>query len=115
MPKYQIVDTQSFGSKRWGIEKVTPGESPVSLSFLGSLAEVQEEVIRLNRVGEPKETSAMAKTPKRPRDANQLAKHIVDLATGVVSEDQPEQLGTEHRASRHHPSTRRSGRTAGLE
>lgn len=24
----------------------------------------------------------MAKTPKRPRDANQLAKFIVDLATG---------------------------------
>jgi len=26
----------------------------------------------------------MAKTPKRPRDANQLAKHIVDLATGAA-------------------------------
>jgi hypothetical protein len=26
----------------------------------------------------------MAKTPKRPRDTNQLAKFIVDLATGEV-------------------------------
>jgi len=30
--------------------------------------------------------SAMSKTPKRPRDANQLAKLIVDLATGEVQE-----------------------------
>ena len=28
----------------------------------------------------------MAKTPKRPRDPNQLAKSIVDLATGEVAE-----------------------------
>jgi hypothetical protein len=28
----------------------------------------------------------MAKTPKRPRDTNQLAKFIVDLATGDASE-----------------------------
>jgi len=34
----------------------------------------------------------MAKTPKRPRDANQLAKMIVDLATGVASEDKPAPL-----------------------
>ena len=31
----------------------------------------------------------MTKTPKRPRDANQLAKRIVDIATGEV-EDRPE-------------------------
>lgn len=31
----------------------------------------------------------MAKTPKRPRDANQLAKAIVDLSTGEA-EDKPE-------------------------
>jgi len=31
----------------------------------------------------------MPKNPKRPRDANQLAKMIVDLATGAVREDQP--------------------------
>jgi hypothetical protein len=31
----------------------------------------------------------MAKNPKRPRDPNQLAKMIVDLATGAVSEDKP--------------------------
>lgn len=29
----------------------------------------------------------MPKHPKRPRDANQLAKMIVDLATGAASED----------------------------
>jgi hypothetical protein len=28
----------------------------------------------------------MAKKPKRPRDANQLAKFIMDLATGEISE-----------------------------
>jgi hypothetical protein len=31
-----------------------------------------------------------AKHPKRPRDPNQLAKLIVDLATGTAREDQPE-------------------------
>jgi hypothetical protein len=29
----------------------------------------------------------MTKHPSRPRDANQLAKRIVDLATGAASED----------------------------
>ena len=28
----------------------------------------------------------MAKTPKRPRDTNQLAKFIVDLSTGEINE-----------------------------
>jgi hypothetical protein len=32
----------------------------------------------------------MSKTPKRPRDPNQLAKMIVDLASGAVREDRPE-------------------------
>ena len=31
----------------------------------------------------------MAKTPKRPRDTNQLAKAIVDLATGEAEEATP--------------------------
>ena len=31
----------------------------------------------------------MAKTPKRPRDPNQLAKLVVDLATGEASEAPP--------------------------
>ena len=31
----------------------------------------------------------MADRPKRPRDANQLAKHIVDLATGEADEQEP--------------------------
>lgn len=30
----------------------------------------------------------MTKTPKRPRDPNQLAKIIIDLATGATSERQ---------------------------
>jgi len=34
----------------------------------------------------------MAKHLKRPRDANQLAKMIVDLATGAASEDKPTSL-----------------------
>jgi hypothetical protein len=32
----------------------------------------------------------MAQTPKRPRDPNQLAKMIVELATGEIVEKQPE-------------------------
>jgi hypothetical protein len=32
----------------------------------------------------------MAKTPKRPRDANQLAKMIVDIASGDEPNEKPE-------------------------
>jgi len=32
----------------------------------------------------------MAKTPKRPKDANQKAKFIVDLATGEANEIKPD-------------------------
>lgn len=35
----------------------------------------------------------MTDRPKRPRDANQLAKLIVDLATGEASEDAPKREG----------------------
>ena len=35
----------------------------------------------------------MTKHPKRPRDANQLAKLIVDLASGQRAEQQPEAPG----------------------
>lgn len=41
--------------------------------------------------------AAMAKKPKRPRDVNQLAKLIVDIATGDV--DEPSKSVTEKRAS----------------
>lgn len=34
----------------------------------------------------------MTRTPKRPRDPNQLAKFIVDLATGATTEERPEPL-----------------------
>jgi hypothetical protein len=33
----------------------------------------------------------MAKHPKRPRDVNQWAKHMVDLATGAAQEPDPDQ------------------------
>lgn len=32
------------------------------------------------------------KTPKRPRDMNQLAKRIVEIATGEREEDEPEKV-----------------------
>lgn len=35
---------------------------------------------------EPRYSLAMAKTPKRPRDPNELARMIVGLATGEVEE-----------------------------
>lgn len=34
----------------------------------------------------------MARTPKRPRDPNQLAKAIVEIATGEREEERPEPL-----------------------
>ena len=34
----------------------------------------------------------MTKRPSRPRDPNQLAKMIVDLATGAATEDKPAPL-----------------------
>ena len=34
----------------------------------------------------------MTKRPSRPRDANQLAKRIVDLATGQAHEEPPAEL-----------------------
>lgn len=40
----------------------------------------------------------MTKTPKRPRDPNQLAKLITDIATGEVGE--PEMSPTVERASK---------------
>lgn len=40
----------------------------------------------------------MTKPPKRPRDPNQLAKMIVDIATGEAVE--PEQSANEKRASK---------------
>lgn len=34
----------------------------------------------------------MPKHPKRPRDPNQLAKLIVDIASGAVAEERPDPL-----------------------
>ena len=34
-----------------------------------------------------------SKRPKRPRDFNQLAKHVVDVATGAASDAEPEPSG----------------------
>jgi hypothetical protein len=46
----------------------------------------------------------MAKTPKRPRDLNQWAKHMVDLATGQAG---PTEQGTSAKAV--------SGKSGGLK
>ena len=35
----------------------------------------------------------MNRRPKRPRDANQLAKHVVDVATGQATDEVPEPSG----------------------
>lgn len=40
----------------------------------------------------------MTKAPKRPRDPNQLAKLIVDIATDEI--EQPERTATEKRAAK---------------
>jgi hypothetical protein len=50
----------------------------------------------------------MAKTPKRPRDTNQLAKFIVDLATGEESEPKPMDTGKD-------PAAVALGRKGGLK
>ena len=31
----------------------------------------------------------MNRRPKRPRDANQLAKHVIDIATGQATDEEP--------------------------
>ena len=56
----------------------------------------------------------MTDKPKRPRDANQLAKFIVDVATGDVREEETAagqvkggKLGGEARAKSLDPETRR--------
>lgn len=40
----------------------------------------------LERSGTPRDNRGMATKPKRPRDTNQLAKLIADIATGEVTE-----------------------------
>lgn len=40
----------------------------------------------LERSGTPRDTWRMAKTPKRPRDTNQLAHMIAQLATGELDD-----------------------------
>ncbi len=51
----------------------------------------------------------MAKNPKRPRDVNQLAKLIVDMATGEVTETKT--LPDDHR----NPAAVALGRLGGLK
>jgi len=50
----------------------------------------------------------MTKTPRRPRDANQLAKQIVDLATGRATESTPVDDGKD-------PAAVALGRKGGLK
>ena len=35
----------------------------------------------------------MTGRPKRPRDANQLAKHVIDIATGQATDEEPPPSG----------------------
>jgi hypothetical protein len=49
----------------------------------------------------------MTRTPKRPRDPNQLAKLIVDLATGEKPESQVKNDGTDD--SRRSKAARKAG------
>lgn len=42
----------------------------------------------------------MTDRPKRPRDANQLAKFIVDLATGEATDDAPEKAEAQQRGGK---------------
>ena len=48
------------------------------------------------------------KRPKRPRDANQLAKRVVDVATGAEP-DVPEPKGSRSAGMRTRPAGRPSG------
>jgi hypothetical protein len=52
--------------------------------------------------------SGMATKPKRPRDTNQLAKFIVDLATGEEAEPKPAETGKD-------PAAVSLGRKGGLK
>lgn len=52
----------------------------------------------------------MTRTPKRPRDPNQLAKLIVDLATGAATDDV-----VEDRESSKDPAAVSLGRRGGLK
>lgn len=51
----------------------------------------------------------MAKSPKRPRDINQLAKFIVDLSTGDIEEAKPDP------APEKNPAAVALGRLGGLK
>ena len=94
MPKFHLVEIPDAPlNSRWTIEQVVPGEKPVPIPFFGKRAAAEAEVNRLNSGGAIHEKRLMAaKVPKRPHNANQLAKMIVDLATGEASEETPAPL-----------------------
>lgn len=52
MARFQIVrcDDTSFGAK-WTIEEVIPGEKPIRLPFIGTRAQAEAELSRLNLYG----------------------------------------------------------------
>ena len=54
-----------------------------------SQSEQNPIVSALAPVKHPRYRAVMAKQPKRPRDPNQLARMIVDIASGEVQDDKP--------------------------
>jgi hypothetical protein len=69
MPRFQIVEmAEAARSGRWVIEKVTPGEKPIPISFFASKGAAEKEAHRLNLYG-PSEMQPMAGTRKLKRTA----------------------------------------------
>jgi hypothetical protein len=75
--------------RRWGIEEIVPGEPPTTLPFIGTKTQVEKEVHRLNLFGLGTDNTVSAKRPSYPREANQLANRIIDLATSHAHEEKP--------------------------
>jgi hypothetical protein len=51
MAQFHVVQvSEDFGSGRWVIEEVVPGEKPIQISFFGSRAAAEAEVRRLSDI-----------------------------------------------------------------
>jgi hypothetical protein len=52
MAKFQVVEiAEAYGSGRWTIEEIVPGEKPIPVFFFRSRAEAEAEARRLNLYG----------------------------------------------------------------